>query len=167
MKVYLLDTNAASALWDVGDEHHNEALGFVQRAAAAGGFIFVSRVVIAEIEYGFKLYTKSDPMRRSQMDTAMRAFTGIREISKGTTEHYSNIRAALFKRYAPRTSKDKVRNVRPERLTDKTTAVELGIQENDLWMAAVAVEYNMTFVSDDKMSHIKEVWPTLNLVKWK
>lgn len=167
MKVYLLDTNAASALWDVGDEHHNEALRFVQNAAAAGSFIFVSRVVIAEIEYGFKLYTKSDPTRRSQTDAAMRAFLNIREIGKGTTEHYSNIRTELFKRYAPRDSKNKVRNVRPERLVDKTTAVELGIQENDLWMAAIAVEYNMTFVSDDKMSHIKEVWPALDLVKWK
>jgi tRNA(fMet)-specific endonuclease VapC len=167
MRVYLLDTNAASALWDVGDAHHADALRFVQNAASAGDVIYVSRIVIAEIEYGFKLYTSADPTRRSQADAAMRAFTSIREVRRGTTEHYSNIRAALFQTYAPRDSKNKVRNVRPEQLIDKTTALLLGIQESDLWMAAIAVEYNMIFVSDDKLTHIQAAWPSLKVVKWK
>jgi hypothetical protein len=34
-------------------------------------------------------------------------------------------------------------------------------------MATIAVEYNMTFVSDHKMSHIKQAWPSLDLDKWR
>lgn len=167
MKAYLLDTNFASALWDTGDKHHGDALQFVQNAAAAGSLIYVSRVTIAEIEYGYKLYVSTDPQRRSLADAAMRAYRAIREIGKGTTAHYADIRAALFTQYAPRNSKNKVKNVRPERLVDKTTALDLGIQENDLWIAAIAVEYNMTFVSDDKMIRIQAAWPNLKVIRWK
>ncbi len=58
-------------------------------------------------------------------------------------------------------------NPRPERLIDKTSGATLGIQENDLWIAAIAVEYNMRLVSDDKMKHIQEAWPTLKVIPWK
>ncbi len=167
MKVYLLDTNIASALWDEGDKDHDDALKFVQTAAAAGDLVYVSRVTIAEIEYGYKLYVSTEPERRSKAEAAMRAYKAIREIDKGTTEPYANIRAALFLKYAPRDAKNRVKNVRPEQLIDKTTGLELGIQENDLWIAAIAVEYRMILVTGDKMDHIKEVWPDLKIVKWK
>ena len=167
MRAYLFDTNAASALFDTQDVDHPQALTFLNNAASAGDLVYVSRVVIAEIEYGYKLYASIDAVRRSKADAALRAFRSVREIGKGTTEHYASIRAALFTKFAPRTSKDRIKNVRPERLTDKTTGRELGIQENDLWMAAIAVQYNMSFVSDDKMRRIKEAWPTLDLIPWK
>lgn len=167
MKVYLLDTMTASALWDQGDADHKSVLGNAQRAAASGDVIAVSRITIAEIEYGYELYTSKDPARRSKAEANMRAFTLIKEISKGTTGPYSKIRAALFTKFAPRDSRNRVRSVRPERLIDKTTGAELGIQENDLWIAAIAVEYNMILVSDDRMRHIKDVWPSLRFVEWK
>jgi tRNA(fMet)-specific endonuclease VapC len=167
MKAYLLDTNIASALWDQGDEHHSDARKFMTDAAANGDLVYVSRVTIAEIEYGYKLYLSADPARRAKADLAMRAYRAIREIDKGTTEHYANIRAELFRRFAPRDSKSRVKNVRPERLVDRTTGLELGIQENDLWIAAIALEYKMILVTDDKMSRIQEVAPSLTVVKWK
>jgi predicted nucleic acid-binding protein len=167
MKVYLLDTNIASALWDIGDSNHPKAQSFVQAAALNGDHIYISRIVIAEIEYGCALYKSSDPTRRNKALTAMNAYTAIRDIGKGTTSHYATIRAELFKLYAPRDSKAKIKNVRPEQLLEKTTALTLGIQENDLWMAAIAAEYNMTFVSDDNMMHIKNAFPSLDIIKWK
>lgn len=167
MKVYLLDTNIASALWDVADTNHGKALQFIRDAAAAGSVVYISRVVIAEIEYGQKLYASTDPARRAKADAAMRAYKMIKEINKGTTEHYSSIRAALFMKFGPLDTKGRIKSVRPEQLVDKTTALRLGIQENDLWMAAIAVQYNMTFVSEDKINNIKTVWPSLDVVKWK
>lgn len=167
MKVYLLDTNIASALWDIGDKHNQQALNFVRTAATRGDHIYISRIVVAEIEYGYALYASLNQPRRDKADAAMRAFKSIKEVGVGTTMHYANIRAELFRLFAPRTAKGKIKNVRPEQLVDKTTALELGIQENDLWMVAVAVEYNMTFVSDDNISRIKDAWPALDLVKWK
>ena len=167
MKAYLLDTNIASALWDVLDKDHPDAIKFARDAASAGGLVYVSRVTIAEIEYGCKLYISTDPARRAKAQAAMSAYKAIRDIDKGTTEHYASIRAELFRRYAPRDSKNRVRKVRPEQLVDKTTGQSLGIQENDLWIAAIAVEYKMILVTDDKMARIQEVTPGLTVVKWK
>jgi predicted nucleic acid-binding protein len=167
MKAYLLDTNIASALWDQLDSDHGDALHFVTTAASAGDLVFVSRVTIGEIEYGYKLYTSADPARRAEADAAMRAYKAIREVNKNTTEHYANIRAALFRQFAPRDSKNRIKNVRPEKLVDKTTGQELGIQENDIWIAGIAVENNMILVTDDRMTHIQQVWPSLKIAKWK
>ncbi len=45
------------------------------------------------------------------------------------------------------------------------------IDENDLWLAACALEANLTLVSEDKMDWIKDACKalslTLDLVKWK
>jgi tRNA(fMet)-specific endonuclease VapC len=97
----------------------------------------------------------------------MRAYKAIREVDKGTTAHYANIRAELFRRFAPRDAKNRIRRVRPEQLVDKTAGLELGIQENDLWIAAIAVEYNMILVTDDRMARIQDVAPGLTVLKWK
>jgi tRNA(fMet)-specific endonuclease VapC len=167
MKVYLLDTNIASALWDEGDEHHDDALEFARNAAASGDVLYVSRITIAEIEYGYELYTSKDPNRRRKAEANMRAFTRIKDIDENTTQPYAKIRAELYRQHAPKKPSGKIKNVRPERLIDKTTGADLGIQENDLWIAAIAVEYNMILVSDDRMQHIKDACPNLKIIKWK
>lgn len=97
----------------------------------------------------------------------MRVYKNIRDIDKDTTEHYASIRAELFRRYAPRNAKNRAKQVRPERLMDKTTGQFLGIQENDLWIAAIAAEYKMVLVTDDRMARIQEVAPNLSIVPWK
>lgn len=167
MKAYLLDTNIASALWDGGDKDHDKAIQFVNDAKTDGSLIYISRIVIAEIEYGCKLHVNAAPWRRSSVEVAMRAFNSIREIGKDTTDPYSTIRAALFLKFGRKDVKGKVKSKRPELLVDKSTAHQLRIQENDLWMAALAVERNMTLVSEDRMKSIKEAFPTLDLVEWK
>jgi tRNA(fMet)-specific endonuclease VapC len=169
MKAYLLDTNIASALWDTLDKDHPAALKFVTAAAAAGDLVYVSRVSIAEIEYGMKLHLSTDVARRAKADGAMRAYSTIREIGKPTTDPYSTIRAALFRKFGSRDAKMRVKEKQPEQLRDKTTALALGIQENDLWIAAIAVEYHMILVTEDKMKRIQEVAPppVLTIVKWK
>ena len=169
MKAYLLDTNIASALWDTIDKDHPHAFKFVADAAAKGDLVYVSRISIAEIEYGMKLYVSTDPVRRAKANSAMGAYKNIREITKATTDPYATIRAALFNEFAPRDSKGRVKSRRPEQLLDKSTALTLGIQENDLWIAAIAVEYHMILVTEDKMKRIQEVVPppALTVVKWK
>lgn len=169
MKAYLLDTNIASALWDTLDKDHPAALKFITDAAAASDLVYVSRVSIAEIEYGMKLHVSTDVARRAKADTAMRAYRNLREIGKPTTDPYSTIWAALFTRFGSKDAKGRVKEKQPEQLLDKTTSLALGIQENDLWIAAIAVEYHMILVTEDKMKRIQEVAPppALTIVKWK
>ena len=65
--------------------------------------------------------------------------------------------AKLFQQFASNAKKGKISSKRPEELVDKTTGKELGIQENDLWIAAIAVQYNLVLVTQDKMNNIRHV----------
>jgi predicted nucleic acid-binding protein len=79
-------------------------------------------------------------------------------IDKWTSENYAQIRALLFDKYGTRTKRQTIRQKRPEALVDGTTSRELGIQENDLWIAAIAVRYNCFFVTTDvRMRRIMDI----------
>ena len=167
MEVYLFDTNIASALFDKRNAEHSKALAFVQKAANAGDVVYISRIVEAEIEYGLALHTNLDTSRCQATRNAIKAFTMVKDIGKESVPHYATIRASLFRTFASQDAKGKIKKSNPEALVDKTTARELGIQENDLWMVAIAVEYNMTLVSEDKMRRLKQVYPALKFETWR
>ena len=45
--------------------------------------------------------------------------------------------------------------------------MELGIDENDLWIAAQAIEHNLVLVTNDEMKRIKHVaGPVLDIEDW-
>jgi tRNA(fMet)-specific endonuclease VapC len=74
------------------------------------------------------------------------------------------IRASLFEKYAPREIRR--RGLRPEQLVDPVTSRELGIQENDIWLAAQALEFNLVFVTNDTMERIRDVCQELQVENW-
>jgi predicted nucleic acid-binding protein len=51
-------------------------------------------------------------------------------------------------------------------LIDPVTSRELGIQENDLWIAAQALEYNLVLVRNDKMDRIRDACEELQVENW-
>lgn len=165
LTVYLLDTNIASALWDGLHPFHAHARRFVEGLGEAR--VYISRFVEAEILYGHKVYAGSDQIRRRIIEEKMAAFPLVKDVDKHTSEPYSDIRAALFAKFGDRDREGKMKKQRPETLVDKTTSEQLQIQENDLWMAAIAVRHNMVLVTDDKMRRIKEVWPAFEWMPWK
>jgi len=61
-------------------------------------------------------------------------------IDETTAEIYGNLKAAVFDRYA---SKDKAQR-------RKTSITQLGIGENDLWIAAITLQHQLTLVTVDK-----------------
>ena len=69
-----------------------------------------------------------------------------------------------FEKYAPNVKRR--RGLRPEQLIDPVTSQELGIQENDLWIAAQALEYNLVLVTNDKMERIRDVCEELQIENW-
>ena len=79
----------------------------------------------------------------------------ILPITHHTANHYGTLRARLFNKFAPSAKKGK--SQRPEQLRDPVSGRELGIQENDLWIAAQAIERNLVLVSNDKLARIREV----------
>ena len=88
----------------------------------------------------------------------------VLDVTKATRISYGALRASVFEAYAPNARRR--RGLRPEQLIDPVTSQALGIQENDLWMAAQALEYNLVFVTNDKMARIREVCADLQVENW-
>lgn len=144
---YLLDTNVASLATDGGRPEHT---GIRQRIAnLATDLVYVSVITLAEVDYGLKTATAVKPARHQEMRQALNEYE-IKGIDRHTSEIYGSIRAELFNRYAPRTSRGRVRSKYVIDLVDKTTDKKLGIQENDLWLVSIAVQYNLVLVTGDK-----------------
>ena len=81
----------------------------------------------------------------------------IYPIDGETAIKYGEIKASIFKQFAPK-EKSKRR---------KTKMINLGFGENDLWIAAVALQHNLIVVSSDSdFQRIKEVEKALTLESW-
>ncbi|HUW57447.1 MAG TPA: PIN domain-containing protein [Planctomycetota bacterium] len=165
MITVLLDTTVASILFDVKHPEHKQGIGFIEGLGETR--VFVSVVTLAEIRYGYKLHENVDDNRRQAIEKELSRFP-LLDVDKHTAGPYSTLKAALFREYAPRDRKGKVKAKWPEDLLDRTTAKSLGIQENDLWIAAVAVQYNLALVTCDRMNRIvaaiHEVYPDFSLL---
>jgi len=153
---YLLDTSVASAAWDEDHSAHAE----VQKRLADldRRHIYVSVISIAEVEYGLKTAPNIDKERQVKVRNAMGQYD-LYYIDKHTAAAYSDLRAALFLKYSP---KDK-RAKRLSQIQERTSEDELGIQENDLWIASVALQHNFVLATRDKMARILEVGEKLKV----
>lgn len=150
MQGYLLDTNAASALWNVRDENHHKIKGFID--GIGNSLVFISVIAISEVEYGLKRQnTKISELTKAHIRDEMSKFPEVLSINKHTSDPYSDLRAKLFDKYSEKNRKW------PEDLIDRTTAKKLGVQENDIWLASQAIQYNLILISSDRMKRINEI----------
>lgn len=54
----------------------------------------------------------------------------------------------------------------PEGWVEPSTGKELGIDENDLWIAAQAIERNLVLASQDSMARLLDVAAELRIEDW-
>lgn len=148
---YLLDTTIASASWDCGAPGHTNVRQRLEKLGNA--LVYVSAVSIAEVEYGLRTAPAIDVQRQSTVRDAMAGFK-VLDVDRHTAEAYAEIRADLFRAHSPRNRRGRLTQRRVEDLVDRTTGKELGIQENDLWIVSVAVQYNLIFVTNDRMQRV-------------
>lgn len=169
MKAYLLDTNVISDWFDSRHERHEAVSARAREKAQAGDQLWTSVVVIAEIEYGIRTATKDskDGLNefRSEVHSEFVHNHLLLNISHHTAVIHGALRAELFEEYSDKRKRKKSR--RPEELVCPTTSRELGIQENDLWIVAQAIERNATLVTrDNAMGRIWKVVPELTVEDW-
>ncbi|MGL5835054.1 MAG: type II toxin-antitoxin system VapC family toxin [Waterburya sp.] len=80
----------------------------------------------------------------------------IYNIDQTTAILYGQLKASLFKKFAPK-EKSKRR---------KTKIIDLGFDENDLWITAIACQHNLIVVSaDSDFQRIQQV-KTLSVDSW-
>jgi tRNA(fMet)-specific endonuclease VapC len=80
--------------------------------------------------------------RQANLALVQRFLLGLNiyPIDQTTAEIYGNLKAAVFDCYAP---KDKTQRRR-------TSITQLGIGENDLWIAAVALQHQLILLTTDR-----------------
>jgi predicted nucleic acid-binding protein len=115
-------------------------------------------VTLGEIEAGHVMSTSTNEGRRDEF--AKFVIDHYRycalEIAASTTESYSLIMGRIWQRHRPANKKTR---------TD-AHLVGLGIDMNDVWMAASAWEHNLIMLTSDAMSCIREAIPELQFECW-
>lgn len=140
--MYLLDTNHCSFLIEGESKVVNQ---FRQRSKA---IITTNAVVVGELRF---------MAQNSQQKTAnilkIHAFLqriDVYPIDNNTAEIYGDFKSEIIKQFGPKEKR--------KRQTTKLT--EIGISENDLWIAATALHHSLTIVSCDsdfeRMRQVRE-----------
>ena len=154
LDAYLLDTNIASALWD---ERHADHSSFRAKVGAlAEDRVFVSVITIAEVAYGLRVAPNIDRRRHEMVRRNMASYV-VMPFDRHVSESYAELRARLFKKHSPRDARGRLTAKVVPDLWERTPDKLLGIQENDLWQASLAMERNLVLVTNDRMSKIVEV----------
>jgi tRNA(fMet)-specific endonuclease VapC len=161
---YLLDTNIVS-YWFDGECLQNQAIVEHVTQLSKGTPLAISSITLGEIEFGLRVRSKEP----SEFEAELQRFIldqlpQTLDVTEATRIYYGSLRAQLFDRFAP--AEKRRRGRRPEQLTNPVTGQELGIQENDLWIAAQAIEYNLVLVTNDALARIREVGGDLKIEDW-
>jgi tRNA(fMet)-specific endonuclease VapC len=154
MADYLLDTNILKYWYDPRCAEHTNVLARIKSTrtpAPESGYVsrlFISVVTRGEIKYGHRVVLKPDAATQAAYEKFVREqCPEPLELTAHEAEQYGDLRAWLFNNFSPKTKRSNARRV--EELVDPTTARELGVQENDLWIAAQAMTLNLTLVTHD------------------
>ncbi|MGL5131867.1 MAG: type II toxin-antitoxin system VapC family toxin, partial [Planktothrix sp.] len=119
-----------------------------------------TNIATSIITAGELIYMAENSTNKDQNLTLINQFIEdirVYYIDQETAKFYGQIKAALIKEFGPQR--------KTKRKTTKIT--ELGFDENDLWIAAVARRYNFTLVtSDSDFNRIKTVI-SLTLENWR
>ena len=163
MHGYLLDTNIVAYWFDERRSEHQRVVQHIQELPDATP-LMISAITLGEVEYGLQV-ARSDTLKQEAYRAFINTYLPMAlNITKATRIYYGSLRASIFEKYAP--NERRRRGLRPEQLIDPVTSRELGIQENDLWIAAQALEYNLVLVTNDKMDRIRDVCEDLQVENW-
>jgi predicted nucleic acid-binding protein len=123
--------------------------------------LLISVVTLGEIEFGHQVALAPDPVAQAAyIQFVQEELPNPFELSADAAAAYGELRTRLFNKYAPRDKRKS--KMRPEQLVDPATAKELKIQENDLWICAQAAAHGMVLVTNDRMTHIRDVATAMN-----
>ena len=152
LEVYLLDTNIASIAWD--EAHYAHATIRQKLEALAPSDIVISCVTNAEVEFGLLSAPFINKEKQQIVRSKMNSYYAL-NLDHHTAEQYGQIRASLFKKYWQPYNSKSTRYI--EDLVDNVTGKSLGIQENDLWIVSVVLQYHFIFVTGDKAGGMRRV----------
>jgi len=154
LRGYLLDTNIICYWFRPGTPENQNVVARVDSLDAATP-LRVSAISLGEIEYGHRVASPADTPIQLQLNRFVQTqLPHVLDVRATTRIYYGEVRSRLFKKYSPQRGR---KALRPEQLLDPVTSKSLGIQENDIWIAAQAIEHNLVLVTHDRVSHLRGV----------
>jgi predicted nucleic acid-binding protein len=146
MDTYLLDTNLVSVLYDAGRSNHVAVRGALA-ALDPNAPQLVSAVTIGELRFGLALSRAAGrPLAHIEACIERTEEHPLAEVGRHTAEAFGYVKSSVallrvdIHRRIPRWV---------EGWSDRVTGQLLQIDENDLWIAAQAVERNLVVVTSD------------------
>lgn len=146
MDTYLLDTNLVSVLYDAQRANHLAVRTAVAALDPASPQL-VSAITIGELRYGLALSRASGrPLTHIEACIERTEEHPLAEVGRYTAEAFGYVKSSValqridIQRRPPRWV---------EAWSDRVTGQLLQIDENDLWIAAQAVERNLVVITSD------------------
>ena len=175
MADYLLDTNILKYWYDLNCAEHSKVSARVYIARQPDpttqyiSRFFISVVTLAEMHYGHRVTLNPDHAKQTAYEHFVRTqCPNALEMTEHVAEEYGTLKAWLFNNCGPTAKKSKVK--RAEELVHPITGKELGIDENDLWIAAQAKTHNLVLVTNDSKGNFGKVLTqfssTLTVENW-
>jgi predicted nucleic acid-binding protein len=146
MDTYLLDTNVVSVLYDAGRSNYDA----VRQAVAAfnpNAPQLISVVTMAEMRYGLAL-SRGAGQRLAHIEACIEKAEEhpLAEVGRYTAEAFAYVKSSVA---LQRIDVHRRKQRWVEAWADTVTGQLLQIDENDLWIAAQAVERNLVVVTSD------------------
>jgi len=153
MPGYLLDTNHITA-WEGGHPKFVER----NRARPVENIIWVCPISLGEMECGIRITNSTDFARRSACRKFLQteALDFVWPIKDTTRISYADVMEKIWRKHPP-----------PNRKVDtQAHLAAFGVDVNDVWIVAVALEANLTLVTSDQMATIRDCVPELRVENW-
>ena len=146
--MYLLDTNHCSRVILGGSD-------VISRAAHVGE----QNLLTCAIVQGELVYMMEKSQRREANLAVLADFVQdipIYDIDEQTAKIYGQLKTKLFNYFAPKADSKR----------RQATIASLGFGDNDLWIAAVALQHNLILVSSDRDFHRMQEAQPLGIESW-
>jgi tRNA(fMet)-specific endonuclease VapC len=151
---YLLDNNIISILARPHDPRYSGISANFQ--AIHPGPVFLPVIAIAEIEFGMMLSTNSNTEQKNALRDFFAQYPHHLPIDDNTIEPYAMLRAQLWREHGtPRRRGYKEKD--PYDLVERVSGKRLGIDERDLLITSIAVQYNLILATNDQNEGMKRI----------
>lgn len=120
--------------------------------------IWVCPISLAEMECGLRITTSTDVQRRAacRRFIEQNALDFVHEIGVTARDSYAEIMELIWRAHPPANNKIKTQ----QHLSS------LGVDVNDVWIAAVALEHGLILLTNDQMTTIKNCVPQITFENW-